>query len=222
MEAQNIKTASKIGGYTTLIGSLCMIAGAALLGISGADLDKALYSGELAKYLATVNENITVVKANLSLWICGVILIGAGATMMASLSTQRPFFAKLAQYNYWIAIPLVVAAYVAWMALVVQLSPGNWGSSAALAEVVGWFASRADWIATILVLGTGPVLISLAGKNEWIPRWLYIWSFIALVAGLLNGIALFAGGLGTYGFLIIPVGMSWMIAASIVLFKQSR
>lgn len=222
MENQNIKTAAKIGGYSTLIGSLCMIAGAALFGISGADLDKALYAGELASYLQTVNANVSLVKANLALWIGGVILIGAGATMMTSLSTQRPIVAKLAQYNYWIAIPLVVASYVAWMAIVVQLSPGNWGSSAALAEVVGWFASRADWIATILVLGIGPVLISIAGRNEWVPGWLYIWSFIALIAGLLNGIAIFAGGLVTYGFLIIPIGLSWMLAASVVLFKRMR
>ncbi|MCH7514306.1 MAG: hypothetical protein IH947_10265, partial [Bacteroidetes bacterium] len=37
---------------------------------------------------------------------------------------------------------------------------------------------------------------------------------------LLTAIAMYAGGLTTYGFLIIPVGLGWTIAASIVLFRR--
>jgi hypothetical protein len=220
MEKQNIRTATKIGAITTLIGSLCMIIGAALMVVSGADLDKALNASDVSGYLTIANENISLLIANLSFWICGVILLGVGATMMAALSTQRPIMAKLAQYKYSLAIPIVVVSYVAWLAVIVRLSPDNSASSAAIAETVGWFASRADWIATILVLGTGPVLISLAGKNDWVPRWLLIWSFVNLFTGLLNAIAMYAGGLTSYGFLIIPVGLGWMIASSIILFKR--
>ncbi len=48
------------------------------------------------------------------------------------------------------------------------------------------------------------------------PRELYI----ALLAGLLTTLAQFTGGLTTYGFLIIPVGMGWMLGASVVLFRR--
>lgn len=216
----NLLTATKIGAYTTLIGSLCMLTGAALWGISGADLDAALDTGELGIYLKTANEGLTLLIANLSIWICGVILLGVGVTMMTVISTKRLIIAKIAQYNYWIGVPIVVVSYVAWLAVVVRLSSIGSPSVAAIAEAVGWFATRADWVATILILGTGPVLISLAGKNDWVPKWLRIWSFVALFAAFLNAIGMYAGGLTTYGFLIIPVGMGWMIASSIVLFKR--
>ncbi len=53
MENQDIKTTTKIGAYTALIGSLCMLIGAAIWGASGVDLDKALDDGELANYLSS-------------------------------------------------------------------------------------------------------------------------------------------------------------------------
>ena len=71
-----------------------------------------------------------------------------------------------------------------------------------------------------MVLGTGPVLIAAAGRSDWVPGWLRIWSYIALFAGFLTTLAQFAGGLTTYGFLIIPVGMGWMLGASVVLFRR--
>ena len=221
MDTQKRRRATRIGAVCTLVGSICMLLGAALWGTSGADIDAALDAGELGNYLATARESMTVLITNLSVWIFGVILIGAGATMMSLISTSRPVLAKLVQYNYSIAIPIVVISYVAWLSVVVRIAPMESPSAAELAELMGWFASRADWIATVLVLGTGPFLVSLAGKEDWVPGWLRIWSFIALFAGLLNGIGMYAGGLTSYGFIIIPVGMGWMIAASVVLFRKT-
>lgn len=222
MENQNLKTTAKVAALTVLIGSICMIGGAALMGISGADLDKSLYQNELAIYLKTAAEHSTLLITNLTLWILGVILIGVAGTLMANLSDTRKIVSKIVTYNYSIAIPIVVIAYSAWLAIVVRLSAHDPGESAVLAEILGWFASRADWIATILVLGTGPFLITLSGHENWVPKWLRIWSYLCLFAGFLNLIAMFAGGLTTYGFLIIPVGMSWMIASFFVLNKLSR
>jgi len=70
------------------------------------------------------------------------------------------------------------------------------------------------------LVGIGPVLISVAGRDDWVPKWLARWGFLALAASLLTAIAMFTGGLTTYGFLIVPVGMIWTIAASIVLFRR--
>ena len=141
--------------------------------------------------------------------------------MMASLCVQRQAIAKIAMYSYWIAVPLAVASFVAWLAVVVRLSPDSSPTAASIAEAMGWFASRADWIATILIVGIGPALISVAGRSNWVPKWLAGWSFAALFAGLLCAIAMYAGGLTTYGFLIVPIGISWTIASSIVLFKRA-
>jgi len=222
MENQQIKIATKIGAYTALIGALCMLIGAALWGISGADLDGALDNGELSNYLITANENSMFLMANLTIWIIGVILIGAAGTMMASLCVQRKAIAKIATYIYWIAVPLGVASFVAWLAIVVRLSPDSSATSALIAEAMGWFASRADWIATILIVGLGPALISVAGRGEWVPKWLFNWGVVALFAGVLSLIGMYAGGLTTYGFLVVPVGVGWTIASSMVLFKRSR
>ena len=220
MENQNIHTTTKIGAYAALIGALCMLAGATFWGISGADLEKALYNGDLANYLINANENYTLVISNLSLWIFGVTVIGISGTMMASLCVQRQAISTIAMYIYWISVPLLIASYVAMLTVVVQLSPDSSVTAVSIAGAMGWFGTRADWIATIFMLGIGPALISVAGRADWVPKWLARWGFLALFASLLTAIAMYAGGLTTYGVLIIPVGLGWTIAASIVLFRR--
>lgn len=216
------KVAARTGSITVLIGSILMILGAAFLGISGADLDASLSKNDLAEYLISAQENQFMLITNLSLWIMGVILLGIAGIMMAYLGKECTILSKLSSYNYCIAIPIVVIAYSAWLAIVVRLSAYDSEASTLLAEVLGWFASRANWIATILVLGTGPFFITLAGRKSWVPKWLQFWSYIALFTGLLNFIAMFADGLTTYGFLIIPVGMGWMVASFFVLIRLSQ
>ncbi len=222
MENYDLKITSKIAAITVLVGSTCMIAGAVLMGISGADLDTALDRNELANYLTVAGDNKSLLIANLTIWIIGVIITGLAATLMVNLGEPQKVLSRIVTYNYSIAIPIVVVAYSAWMVIVVRLTSHNPQESVVLAEIMGWFASRADWIATILVLGIGPFLISLSGKNYWVPKWLLVWSYFTLFAGFLNLVAMFAGGLTTYGFLIIPVGMGWMIASFFVLTKFSR
>ncbi len=220
MENKNIQTTTKIGAYTALIGALCMLAGATFWGISGADLEKALYDGDIANYLINVQENYTLVTANLSIWIIGVTLIGIAGTMMANLCIQYQAISAIAKYFYWIALPLVIASYVAMLTVVVHLSPDSSSTTVSIAGALGWFGTRVDWVATIFMLGIGPALISVAGRGDWVPKWLVRWGFLALFAGLLAAIAMFTGALTSYGFLIIPVGLSWTIAASIVLFRR--
>ncbi len=216
------KLAAKTGSVTVLVGSICMILGAALLNFSGADLDGALSNKTLTEYLIAANENRILLITNLTLWIFGVITLGIAGTMMANLNKNETILSKIVNYNFTIAIPIVVIAYAMWLAIVVRLSAHDAGDAAILADVLGWFASRADWIATILVLGTGPFLITISDTTKWVPKWLRIWSYIALFAGLLNLIAMMADGLTSYGFLIIPVGMGWMVASFFVLSRLSR
>ena len=94
----------------------------------------------------------------------------------------------------------------------------------ALAEALGFFASRADWIATVLLVGVGPALIAASGRDTWVPGWLAIWGALALLAGLLTTLTTLttlAVGLTTYGFLVVPVGLGWTIAAGVVVLRES-
>jgi hypothetical protein len=223
MPTSDIAKTNRFGGYTAILGSICALAGAALNLASGADLDVALASGDMSQYLAVAGENTVMLVTNLTLWIIMVLLMSSAATVMASLGESRPAMARTGLLCYSTGAPLVIAAYVAWLALVVQIAPDTSPQSVRMAEVVGWFASRADWVATILVIGIGPTLLAVAGQDSWAPRWLVRWSVATAVAGLLNAIAMLTGGsgLGTYGFAIIPVGVGWMIAAGVVLLRRA-
>ena len=222
MDKSNTALATRIGAYTALLGSVCAISGAALMNIAGADLDTALAGGDIAGYLAVAGEGRHLLVMNLTLWILMVLLMGVAATAMTTLSERRPVLARIARYSYWVGSPLVIAAYVSWLALVVQVAPDTSPEALLLAKTIGWFASRADWVATILIVGIGPTLIALAGREEWVPAWLFRWSLVTAITGLLNFIAMITGGSGltSYGFLIIPAGVGWMIAAGIVLYRR--
>ena len=223
MDASSRATATRIGAYTALAGSACALIGAALNIASGADLDGALASGEMAAYLTAAGDTAPVLVANLTIWIVMAFLLGISATMMTALCEQRPMHAQIARYSYWVGVPLVIAAYVAWIAVVVQIAPDTSPAAVLVAEAVGWFGSRADWVATILIIGIGPTLIARAGREDWVPTWLMRWSYLTALTALLNAVAMLTGGSGlvSYGFLIIPVGVGWMIAAGIALLRRS-
>lgn len=222
MDAKNIEMTTRLGAYTAIGGSVCAITGAALGIASGADLDQALAGGDIANYLIIAGGNTHLLVANLTIWIVMVFLLGIAATAMTALSERRPIASQVARYCYWTGAPLVTAAYVAWLAIVVEVAPDTSQAAVVMAGVVGWFASRADWVATILIIGIGPTFISLAGRGEWVPVWLARWSYVTAFTGLLNALAMLTGGSGltTYGFLIIPAGVGWMIAAGIMLFRR--
>lgn len=222
MDAKNIETTTRVGAYTAIGGSVCAITGAALWGASGADIDQALAGGDIANYLTAAGESTHLLVANLTVWIAMALLLGIAATAMTALCERRQMIARVAMVCYWTGVPLVIAAYVAWLAVVVQVAPDTSPAAVLVTEVVGWFASRADWVATILIIGIGPALISLAGRGDWAPAWLARWGIVTAFTALLNAVAMLTGGSGlaTYGFLIIPVGVGWMIAAGIVLFRR--
>lgn len=162
--------------------------------------------------------------ANLTVWIAGILVVGVAGTAMALLGERRYLTARLALYCYTTGVPLVVAAYVAMLSIVVHLGPEATPEAVAVAKVVGWLGSRADWISTTLTIGVGPTLLALAGRGDWVPTWLFRWSFVTAAAGLLTALAMLTGGSGltTYGFLVVPVGVGWMIAAGIVQLRYAR
>lgn len=51
MKGDRKQTVARVAGLCAIAGSICAVTGAALLAMSGADLDVALVSGQIAEYL---------------------------------------------------------------------------------------------------------------------------------------------------------------------------
>jgi hypothetical protein len=219
--AESLRTTSRIAGYAALAAATSMIIGAILWASSGADLDGALAAGTIAEYLEAATARRSLLVGNLTAWIVGVLLFGAAGAGFFRLCRRRRTLAQIGLLCYWTAVPLAIASFVAMLAVVVQLAPLGTAEAVLLADVVGWFGSRADWIATVLVVGFGPLLISIAGRDEWVPAWLAYWAMAAALAGILTVVAMFTGALSTYGFLIVPVGLGWTIAAGVVALRRA-
>jgi hypothetical protein len=102
------------------------------------------------------------------------------------------------------------------LAIVVQLAPEVSSTTVAIARVAGWIGARLDDIATALMIGIGPLFISLAGRGTWVPAWLLGWSWLAALLGALSIVVLYVPGLRGVAFLVVPVGVGWMVAAGAV------
>ncbi|MBK8904767.1 MAG: hypothetical protein IPM53_26545 [Anaerolineaceae bacterium] len=210
----------RLGGYTAIAGAVTMVIGAALWGTSGTDLWLALDSGDMAGYLAAVAGVKTQLVANLSVWILGVLILGVAGTMMAEMCQKRKALAQVGLICFRTAVPLVIVSFIAMLAVVVQLGGAVDETAVAIAKVVGWIGARADDLATALIIGGGPVFISLAERGEWVPTWLLRWGYLAGLTGLFSLVCLYIPGMVAYSFIIIPVGVIWMIAAGVVLLRR--
>lgn len=212
--------ADRLAGICALAGALVMLTGAVLhriLQASGTDLDAALTDGEMAGYLDAAAGDPLVV-ANLSLWLVGAPLMAAAGIGFASLSRHRPGLAGLGLASALVGAAVAVIAFTAWLSLAVAVGPTG---DAGLGTALGWFALRADWVATILIVGLPPLLYGLAGRGTWAPTWLVWLGAAAALASVLTVVALFTNELGTYGFVLVPLGLLWIIAAGLVALRQT-
>ena len=221
MISENART-RRLGGYAAITGAVIMVIGAILWGTSGTDLWATLDGGDMVEYLEAIAGVQTQLVANLSLWILGTLILGVAGTMMAEVSQQRRTLAQIGLICFRTAVPLVIVAYIAMLAVVVQLGGAVDETAVAIANVVGWIGARADDLATALIIGGGPLFISLAGNGNWVPTWLLRWSYLAGLAGLFSLVCLYIPGMVAYGFIIIPIGVLWMIAAGITLLRSAE
>lgn len=218
MNTHSIHT--RLGAYSAFFGALSFLVGAILWGATGADIDAALATNDMAGYLARAGEAQPLLIVNLCFWMFGTCLLGIAGNSLSNLSNPARISTHIAKTCYQIAAPLVLASYVALMAVVVRIVPDTSPASVALASALGWFGTTADWIGTVLFLGAGPFFLALAGRNDWMPTWLVRVAVANGVAGVLTLIGLFTNGMSSYGFLIIPIGMFWVFSVGIVLFRR--
>lgn len=217
---ENSTRAARLGAYAAIAGTVTMLAGAALWGTSGTDLWAALDTGDMAGYLQAAGAVQAQLVANLVVWIIGLMLLGFAGTMLAQLPTRRPALSDAALLCYRTGVPLGIISYFAMLAVVVQIAPDASPMAVNSAEIIGWFGARADDLATALILGLGILFFSMAGKGTWAPGWLVVWGYVAGLVSLLSLVFLFVQGMAAYGFLILPVGMGWLLAAGVVLLRR--
>lgn len=206
----------RAAAYLLTVGGVSMLIGGIIKRTSGGNLDAYLTNQDIPGYLAHISGSETALFVNLSLWIAGAFLIGAGGYLL-SRHVEHPLY-RLAGASYLIGAPLAIGSFVIWMALI---RLGENGASAGLTGALGFVASRADWVATVLLVGLAPVLLSVTDADGWLPRWLKGLGIAAGTAGALTVIAMYAGGLSTYGSILVPVGIVWTLGAAVAAFRHS-
>jgi hypothetical protein len=211
---------TRIAGILSIAAAVVMLVGAALWAALGADIDAAVTDGTVAEHARDIADNVGLEVAHLAVWIVGVTLLAFAAVAHAGTTDVRRDVARLGAAAALIGAATAIVAFLA-MATFAHLAPQADSTSMPTLEALAFLGSRLDWVATIGVVGLAPAFLAQAATRTWAPRWLVIWGYVAGALGVLTAVAIFAGGLGTYGFVIVPVGLGWYIAAGVVQLRRS-
>lgn len=202
-------------GNMSIVGAVTMLIGAACWGASGTDLWQALAGNHMDTYLSHLPDAKRLLIVNTFFWSLGALLMVTALTLMVKLCISNPELAQMAKVFSITGVSVAIVSFIIMLSLAITTP------SVEIATIIGWIGARLDDVATMLIIGFSPLCLTIAGKADWVPAWLSAWGFLAGIAGLLGIIALFTG-IVALGFIIIPVGIGWMIAAGIVLVKKSK
>lgn len=211
---KNKKTLALAGGVS-IAGAVSMLIGAAFWGASGTDLWQALATSQMESYMSKLPEASQLLVVNTSFWVLGVLFLATAGTQMAGFCNSNPGLGQMAKVFSGTGASIAIVSFVTMLSLAI-VAP-----SEEIATVIGWIGARLDDIATLLIIGFSPLFLSIAGKDDWVPGWLKIWGYLAGTTGLLVIIALMTGMI-ELGFIIIPFGIGWKIAAGVLLIKKSK
>ncbi len=206
-------------GTASVTGAVLMLIGAACWGATGTDLWAALAGNNMQEYMTSLSSVKTLLAVNTACWIAGVVFLGTATTLMSTLGNENHLFSSLAKIITSSAVPVAIVSFLLMFSLVI-ISPSIHEQSITLATVLGWTGARLDDIATLSIIGISPFLLSVAGRDRWVPGWLQVWGMLTAIAAVLVIISIFVPSLYRLNFIIIPVGIGWMIAAGIVLLRK--
>jgi hypothetical protein len=164
-------------------------------------------------YLAQLPAVKNLLVINTCFWVLGVLLLTIAGTLMSEFCVSSPAMAKLPLVFMRSALPIGIVSFIIMLSLAIHTPAVDNAFS------IGWIGARLDDLATILIIGASPFFLSISGKSDWVPRWLAVWGFLAGVSGLLCILGMLTG-IVALGFIIIPFGLGWMIAAGVVLIKK--
>lgn len=210
----NIKTMAFAGGVS-IAGAVSMLIGAAFWGATGTDLWMALATNQMENYMSQLPAVGQLLVINTCFWVLGVLLMATAGVLMSGFCASNPGLAQLANVFSRTGASVAIVSFITMLSLTIILP------SVDIATIIGWIGARLDDVATMLIIGFSPLCLSIAGKSDWVPGWLSVWGYLAGICGLLSIISLFTG-IVALGFIIIPFGIGWMIAAGIVLIKKSK
>ncbi|MFZ1705038.1 MAG: hypothetical protein WAT79_11885 [Saprospiraceae bacterium] len=214
-ELKHDKKTLTLVGYVSIFGSVSMLIGAGLWGSTGTDLWQSLATNQMDTYLNQIEPVKQWLVANTIFWTVGVLLLGIAGSFMSKFCVSNPQLALFQLVFVRSAVPMAIVSFVIMLSLAIH--PPNIET----AYLIGWIGTRIDDIATILIIGVSPLFLSMAGKSDWVPRWLLIWGYLAGFSGFLAVISLLTGQVAL-GFIIIPIGIGWMIAAGVAIIKKGN
>lgn len=212
-EISTNKKTQAFAGYISIAGAVSMLAGAVLLGASGTSLWEALANNQMESYLSQLEPVKHLLVANTIFWILGVLLFGTAGTLMSGFCSSNPRLAQLALVFMRSGVPIAIASFIIMFSLAIH------PPAVECAMNIGWIGTHLDGLATILIIGAAPLFLSIAGRTDWVPGWLLVWGYLAGIAGILGVINTLTNAV-ELGFVIIPFGIGWMIAAGVVLIKK--
>jgi hypothetical protein len=141
--------------------------------------------------------------------------MATAGTLMAEFCISNPGLAEMGRVFMRTGASVAIVSFLTMLSLAVLIP------ALEVAVVTGWIGARLDDIATLLIIGFGPLCLSMAGKEDWVPGWLAVWGYLAGITGLLGVIGMLTG-VAALGFIIIPFGIGWMIGSGVVLIKRSK
>lgn len=202
----------RLAGAVMLAGAITMLGGAAAYFSAGADFWAAVDDGKMAALLTDAAAASERLYLAFSLWSFGALLLGSGGAWAAR---RRGVTSAGVEATFAIGAALATISFLV-MASVVRLAVA--GGSADIAEPLAFLGVRLDDLATVMLIGAGPAL--LATRDSSMPRWLVAWGLAAGVVGVVSLAAMFAGSAATVGFVVVPIGIGWTIAAGVVFVRR--
>lgn len=206
-------------GAALLAAVVVFVVGALAWATTGVDYDTAVETGTVPEILPDIVANSTALSVCFGLWLLGSILFAIAGGLMSRTASPNPL-ATAAGAVMGVGAALGVTTFVIMLTLVHGVA-GAATPDPELATAVTRLASTGDWVTTILLIAVGPMMLVLAGRNDWAPRWLSLLGGLSLLAATATIVALVTGsGLATYGFVLVPVGMVFTTTTGVVLWRR--
>ena len=211
-------TSGRAAGTLSIVGAAAMGVGGIVYSAAGADLWGLVDSDVgVDTYLTDAAASVSTLHAAHAIWIAGVLILALGGILLTRGGQDTP--SVIARGTYTVGAALAIPAFLTMVALTRLAESGT--DAPGLAESLGFLGARTDDVATAVIIGLGPALISLANRDGWMPVWLVRIGMIAGLAGLVSLVSLFFGAGATIGFAIVPLGIIWTIAAGTITLRQS-